>query len=108
MSRFEFSTIWKSTLAPKLNEDNYFKERELLRLEYENFRGKAAMVAAEISRDLPDFTVHDINHIDALWTLSDLVTDANFELTPAEAFVLGGAFLVHEFGHGDSRLSRGN
>jgi hypothetical protein len=58
------------------------------------------MLAGEIARDLPDFTVHDITHIDALWEMAQLIAGSDFHLTPTEAFVLGGAFLVHDLGMG--------
>jgi hypothetical protein len=58
------------------------------------------MLATEIARDLPDYTVHDISHIDSLWHLADLIAGENINLTPPEAFVLGGAFLVHDLGNG--------
>lgn len=100
MNRFEQSKLWQNSLAPKLHEDVHAKERELLRIEYEKFRERAAIVAQEIIRDLPEFTVHDITHIDFLWNLADLITVERFELTPTEAFVLGGAFLIHDLGMG--------
>jgi hypothetical protein len=55
-------------------------------------------LAAEIHRDLPEFTVHDITHLDALWEIADIVAGEQFSLTPPEAFVLGGAFLLHDLG----------
>lgn len=64
------------------------------------FRERAASLAAEIMRDLPDYTVHDITHIDSLWHLADLMAGDNLSLSPLEAFVLGGAFLVHDLGNG--------
>ena len=58
------------------------------------------MLSKEISRDFPEFTVHDITHIDALWELANQIIDPKYPLTPAEAFVLGGAFLIHDLGMG--------
>ena len=46
------------------------------------------------------FTVHDMSHVDALWDLASRIAGegvvANF--TPTEAFVLGGAAIVHDLG----------
>jgi hypothetical protein len=100
MNRFEQTYLWQKTLAPQLSPDKFEKERRLLRTEFEQFREKAKTLSAEISKDLPDFTVHDISHIDALWEMADLVTDENFSLSPTEAFVLGSAFLIHDLGMG--------
>ena len=93
------SKVWRNTLSPR-QSDPYGAQRELLRNEYLRFRDRAADVAAEISRDLPDFTVHDEAHLDALWNLADLIGPSNYVFSPLEAFVLGGAFLVHDLGMG--------
>lgn len=107
VNRFEQTTIWQKTLAKQLQIDIYEKEREFLRSEFENFRERAGVLAAEISKTLPEFTVHDITHIDALWETAELVAKDDFELTPAEAFVLGGAFLIHDLGMGLASFPNG-
>jgi hypothetical protein len=100
MQSFETSRLWKCSLAPQAGSDKFSEVRETLRSGYMRFRERAAMLAAEIARDLPDYTVHDISHIDSLWHLADLIAGENINLTPPEAFVLGGAFLVHDLGNG--------
>jgi hypothetical protein len=100
MAGFENTSIWQSTLAKKLGTDTLDKERELFRTNYESFRENAALLGAEISRDLPEYTVHDITHLDALWEMASIICGDGYELNPAEAFVLGGAFLIHDLGMG--------
>lgn len=100
MVTFETATLWKCTLAARSEPDQFRHERERLRSAFLSFRDRAAMLAAEIARDLPDYTVHDITHLDALWQLADLIAGSEYELTPTEAFVLGGAFLTHDLGNG--------
>lgn len=100
MAGFEDTRLWKTTLAPRSEPDDHHKARERLRSTYEKFRERAAHVAAEIARDLPEFTVHDVTHIDALWEMADLIGGSDLNLTPTEAFVLGGAFLIHDLGMG--------
>lgn len=100
MNRYEQTSIWQKTLGKQLEPDIHEKERDFLRVEFENFRDKAKLLAAEIAIVLPEFTVHDITHIDALWETAELVAQNEFELTPAEAFVLGGTFLIHDLGMG--------
>jgi len=39
-------------------------------------------------------------HLDALWEMADLIAGEEIQLTPTEAFVLGGAFLIHDLGMG--------
>ncbi|WP_375770570.1 ATP-binding protein [Archangium gephyra] len=74
------------------------KARTRLREAFLSFREKARLLTAEIHRDLPDFTVHDITHLDALWEMAALVAGPEIRLTPPEAFVLGGAILLHDAG----------
>lgn len=107
MNRYEQTSIWQKTLGKQLEPDIHEKERDFLRVEFENFREKAKLLAAEIALILPDFTVHDITHIDALWETAELVTRDNFELSPAEAFVLGGTFLLHDLGMGLASFPNG-
>ncbi|WP_445431173.1 HD domain-containing protein [Chryseobacterium indoltheticum] len=100
MNRFEQTSIWQKTLGKQLEPDIHEKERDFLRVEFESFRERAKLLAAEIASVLPGFTVHDITHIDALWETAELVMQNDFEITPAEAFVLGGTFLIHDLGMG--------
>lgn len=63
-------------------------------------RERAGTVAQEIHRDLPDFTVHDVTHLDALWEMAELIAGPDYPLNPLEAFALGAAFLIHDLGLG--------
>lgn len=104
---YESTTLWQKTLARQLEPDVNDKEREILRVEFEHFRERAKILASEINRTLPEFTVHDISHIDALWDTAELVTKDYTDLNPAEAFVLGGAFLIHDLGMGLAAFPNG-
>ena len=88
-------SVWKNTLSVQKN-DQFHLERERLLKAFLNFRDKATLLASEIRKDIPDFTVHDITHIDALWELASIIIGGSYELTPTEGFVLGGAFLLHD------------
>src|SRR4051794_5254629 len=96
MLDFEAGGIWRRSLAPQPGEDPHAVPRAKLRAALLRFREKAALLASEIGRDLPDRTVHDITHLDALWGIADLIIGDGYPMTPPEAFVLGGAFLVHD------------
>ena len=100
MANFENSELWRKTLAPQSEDDSYNTPREGLRNTYFKIRERAELLAGEISNTLPEFTVHDITHHDNLWELASLATGPNYPLTPTEAFVLGGAFLIHDLGMG--------
>jgi hypothetical protein len=87
--------LWKRTLGTR-DKDQYYTERERLRNAFLTFREKSAILAAEIQKDIPELTVHDITHIDALWEIGDIIIGNEFTVTPTEAFALGGAFLLHD------------
>jgi hypothetical protein len=57
---------------------------------------RAGQLATEIARDLPEFTQHDISHAHALWEIANHIAGTDLQLNPAEAYVLGGAILVHD------------
>ena len=99
MPLYDKTTLWQQALGTKI-DDPHSKERERLRAAYENVRTRAQPLAAIIAKDLPDYTVHDITHSDALWEYADLIVGPNNPLNASEAFVLGCAFLVHDLGMG--------
>ena len=95
MSSYQNTTTWKKLLG---NGTDYTGECDRLKVEFEKFRGNAALIAAEIATILPELTVHSISHIDALWEMADIILPSDYPLNPAECFVLGGAFLLHDLG----------
>lgn len=82
----------------KESEQDQFRDN--LRYALIQFRDHVAPLAADIALSVPDYTDHSIEHCDALWDTASLLTGTDFPLNPAEAFVLGGAFLVHDLGMG--------
>ncbi|MDO8273817.1 MAG: ATP-binding protein [Gammaproteobacteria bacterium] len=86
--------IWSKSLEQQ--GDRYDHHRDRLRLAYFGFRTRVGELIQTISSDMPGLTVHDLNHLDALWEMADILTGENYELNPAEAFVLGGAILLHD------------
>ncbi|MBI4970064.1 MAG: ATP-binding protein [Rhodospirillales bacterium] len=88
--------LLKKTLADQGKGDRHAHERKLLRDALLQMREKAEILVQEIPRDIPGLTVHDVTHLDALWEMAALIAGDNYPLTPAEAFVLGGAILLHD------------
>ncbi len=99
MPEFTTAGLWIRTLA-KRSDDPSAVPREFLQTTLLAFRERAKFLAGEIARDLPEFTNHDLTHLDALWETATLICGSEYPLTPSEAFVLGGAFLVHDLGMG--------
>ncbi|MFJ5528681.1 ATP-binding protein [Streptomyces sp. NPDC093261] len=88
--------LWRDTLAARPGGDIHGEQRERLRTSYVELRRKAAVLLKENEHSMPDFTVHDISHVDALWETADLVCGRQVTLNPAEAYVLGCAFVLHD------------
>lgn len=98
MAEYDFTgtPLWQKTLAARRGNDDQRTQRERLRASYLTLRDNAATLLAENARSMPDFTVHDITHVDALWETASLVCGDQVVLTPAEAYVLGCAFVLHD------------
>ncbi|MFD1047168.1 hypothetical protein ACFQ1S_17250, partial [Kibdelosporangium lantanae] len=93
---FELTPLWQRTLGAHPTDG----PRDQLRSAYLQFRATVEPLAAEISVSMPMFTDHSILHVDSLWDTASLICGDDFPLNPAEAFVLGGAFLLHDLGMG--------
>lgn len=98
MVDYQQTSLWKKTLEMQTEIDNYKDQRDWLREGYKRLRQNTKILAGEIATVLPEYTVHDINHIDALWDMASLLLPDNIEVNPAEAFVLGGSILLHDLG----------
>ncbi|MEU7977040.1 ATP-binding protein [Micromonospora sp. NPDC049081] len=96
---YEQSPLWRRTLG-EVPGDCWAAQRAALRAAYQQFRSTVAPLANEIVISMPMFTDHSISHIDALWDTASIVCGVDFPINPAEAFVLGGAFLMHDLGMG--------
>lgn len=104
---FRNTTLWARTLADQGADDPDAAPRALLRNSYLQMREAVKPLAGEIALSMPSFTVHSIEHCDALWQVGSTLMPDDFEMTPAEAFVLGGAFLLHDLGMGLSAYEGG-
>ncbi|MFG1649790.1 ATP-binding protein [Micromonospora sp. NPDC049275] len=103
---FMQSRLWLRTLGA---EDSGVgsEQRDQLRAAYLQFRSVVRDLASEIAISMPMFTDHSIDHIDALWDTASLLTGDDFPINPAEAFVMGGSFLLHDLGMGLSAFPGG-
>lgn len=85
---------WRISLGDTASADP--QAVEWLRSEFFKLRERAGLLIEEIHRDLPDFTRHDLSHCDALWEMADFIGGDQLKLNPAEGFVLGAVFLLHD------------
>lgn len=100
MADYQQSSLWRRTLGGESIPEHDQAAVAKLRSAYEDFRSKVEPMAGEISLSMPMFTDHSIVHIDSLWDTASLIIGEKFPINPAEAFVLGGAFLLHDLGMG--------
>lgn len=89
--------LWADSLGCVVSE--FKDQRELLKVSLDEFRIRAAHLVASIRSELPTLTVHDITHLDALWRVAGEIAGPEIKLNPAEAFVFGGAVLLHDAAH---------
>ncbi len=95
---YEDTRLWKATLSTGMGETKFDAQRARLCAAYESFRINASLLVGQIQNDIPQLTLHNIEHLDALWTAADIVAGHDYVLTPTEAFVFGGAILLHDAG----------
>lgn len=100
MDDYTNSVTWRKTLGLNSEDKSIREYISDLKNSYMNIRRKAIYLANEIGRFLPNYTVHDISHIDALWDATDIILPEEYELNPVEGYVLGVAFLIHDLGMG--------
>lgn len=89
--RDESSPLWLRTLGANNDDDH-----DRLRASYLATRENATVLLNELSHSTPHFTVHDITHVDALWETANMLCGSSVTLTPAEGYVLGCAFILHD------------
>lgn len=92
---FKLTQIWKAAFE-ETRADATPDEQLRLAACYESMRQRASALVAKIAGDLPFMTVHDVTHLDTLWEMSSIACGNSVELNPAEAFIFGGAVLLHD------------
>lgn len=95
MPDFRASRLYRTSLGPDSPSSEQRENRRLV-VALDRFREHAAVMASRIAIDLPDFTSHDVTHI--AWLTADQIVPEDYRFTPVEAFVFGGAALVHDLG----------
>ncbi|MBG0809930.1 ATP-binding protein [Methylosinus sp. H3A] len=93
--KFKMTQLWKAAFEETRTDANSDEQARLAAC-YEAMRQRASVLVAKIAADLPFMTVHDVTHLDALWEMSSIACGNSIELNPAEAFVFGGAVLLHD------------
>ncbi|MHC8399019.1 HD domain-containing protein [Pseudomonas sp. MDT1-17] len=97
MKDYRSAPLWIEAFGPR--GDNYDERRLFLSNALHEFRERVSKLVAQIQKDMPALTVHDVTHIDALWWTASEIAGPKYDLNAAEAFLLGGAFLLHDSAH---------
>ena len=87
--------LWRRAFIES-REDVSKDEQKFFETQFNSMREKASFLLQQIPSDLKELTVHDITHVDALWEMGSIVSKDAVELNPPEAFVFGGAVLLHD------------
>lgn len=95
MTAYENTGLWRRAMGQR-DADPHAGARERLRVAYRQFWDNAVDLGREIQKSLPGLTLHDDAHLSALWERADQIAGPTLELTPMEAFALGGAILLHD------------
>ncbi|HQX51122.1 MAG TPA: ATP-binding protein [Planctomycetaceae bacterium] len=103
MQKIEHTTLWRHTLAEQLGVRSKRSALEQahvnrLRQSFIQFRDRTIQLVDQIDSSFKHLTVHNMEHIDALWECASLLLGDQKSINPAEAYVLGGAFLLHDAG----------
>ena len=88
--RAQQTSLWKRTLG--LDDEDVKPLRE----SFLDARKNAAFLLDKIRPDFPNLTIHDITHVDSLWSVADTIIGENYPINPLEGYVLGIAFLIHD------------
>ena len=92
---YQDTWLWKRAFVEQ-REDATTKEQRYFEEQYNSLRENVHHLVGRIPLDMKDMTVHDISHLDALWEMGSIVSRDAVELNPPEAFVFGGAVLLHD------------
>ncbi|MET8950876.1 hypothetical protein [Streptomyces sp. NPDC004533] len=87
--------LWRKAFGQDMFVDNS-AARDKFKRALLDMEERAGLLANEIAGDMPEFTQHDISHTYTLWEIANHIAGPEVSLNPAEAYVLGGAILVHD------------
>ena len=98
-SMIEKTHLWLAGIGARDPDQAVERKKERLRSVLSVFRERANTLTTRIAATFPELTIHDVSHLDALWETADLLAGPKYPLNPMEAFVFGGAILLHDAAH---------
>lgn len=89
---FTNTSLWKRAFA----KSNQGSANARLAEIYFKFWKNTCDLAERIQADLPNLTLHNKAHFEALWRRADQICGKQINLNPLELFVFGGGVLLHD------------
>ena len=87
----EESPLWQRTFSETQDE-----RVSRLITSLRGSRNRVGQLTTRIVSSLPTLTMHDLSHLDGLWTVAGTIAGDNFSLNPLEGYVFGTAVLLHD------------
>ena len=87
----EDSPLWKRTFADVKNPSVGRLVTSL-----RSARDRVGQLTSRIVSSLPTLTMHDVSHLDGLWTVAGTISGDEFSLNPLEGYIFGAAVLLHD------------
>ncbi|WP_345819265.1 ATP-binding protein [Methylobacterium fujisawaense] len=97
MSEASQTQLWQKSFVSKKG-DVHQEARLRLVSSLGQMRDSVGTLLKNVPADCKDLTIHDVTHLDALWEMASLIVGEDYDLNPAEAYVLGGSILLHDAG----------
>jgi hypothetical protein len=98
-SLYRTSIIWSQAFDETSMNEHETNVARSLAASFETFRSHAELLAAKIAVDVPQLTDHSVRHLDRLWHVASTIVGNDQPLNAVEAYILGGAFLLHDLGN---------
>jgi hypothetical protein len=97
LDTYQESSLWKNSFESEQAAKHQVAVGTLT-ASFKASRKNVAALVGEIAVDLPTYTVHSIEHLDALWEIASQITGEEYEINPIEGYILGCSFLLHDAG----------
>ena len=88
----EESPLWQRTFAE--SNDPHAVNRLITSIL--TARDRVGQLTSRIAASIPSLTIHNLSHLDALWTVAGTIAGEDFYLNPLEGYLFGCAVLLHD------------
>ena len=89
-NKMEESRLWQRVFAQS------GADVERLATSLRNSRTRVGYLTSRIAASLPSLTMHDLSHLDGLWTVAGTIAGDDLALNPLEGYLFGTAVLLHD------------